>query len=104
VAPVARPVPAPRAGWVAHCGALAIGRAAMRLGAGRERKEDAIDHAVGIVVHAKPGDEVEAGQPLAHVFARDGARAEATAAEVLEAYAIVDGPVERPPLLLETVG
>ena len=97
-------VPAPRAGAVAHCGALAIGRAAMRLGAGRERKEDPIDHAVGIVVHAKPGDAVEAGEPLAHVHARDAAQAERTADEVLAAYEIVDGAVERPPLLLETVG
>ena len=67
-------VPAPRAGSVARCGALAIGRAAMRLGAGRERKEDAIDHAVGIVVHVKPGDVVERGEPLAHVHARDTRR------------------------------
>ena len=55
-------VPAPRAGAVARCGALAIGRAAMRLGAGRERKEDPIDHAVGIVVHAKPGDRGRGGR------------------------------------------
>jgi pyrimidine-nucleoside phosphorylase len=103
-APVVLAVPAPRSGAVAHCGALAIGRAAMRLGAGRERKEDAIDHAVGVVVHAKPGDEVGAGDPLAHVHARDRARAEAAAAEVLAAYELADGPVERPPPLLETIG
>ena len=70
----------------------------------RERKEDVIDHAVGIVVLAKPGDAVEAGQPLAHVFARTAEAAEATAAEVLAAYAFAEYPVERPPLLLETVG
>jgi pyrimidine-nucleoside phosphorylase len=104
MAPVALAVPAPRAGSVERCGALAIGRAAMRLGAGRERKEDPIDHAVGIVVHAKPGDVVESGEPLAHVFARDDARAQAAAAEILAAYALVDGPVKRAPLLLETVG
>ena len=86
-APVVVAVPAPRAaGSVVRCGALAIGRAAMRLGAGRERKEDPIDHAVGIVVHAKPGDEVEAGEPLAHVHARDAAGAERAAAEVLAAF------------------
>jgi pyrimidine-nucleoside phosphorylase len=103
-APVVLAVPAPRSGAVARCGALEIGRTAMRLGAGRERKEDPIDHAVGILVHAKPGDEVAAGDALAHVHARDRARAEQAAAEVLAAYAIVDGPVERPPLLLETIG
>jgi thymidine phosphorylase len=96
-------VSAPRGGAVAHCGALAIGRAAMRLGAGRERKEDRIDHAVGVVVHAKPGDEVQAGDPLAHVHARDRGRGQAAAAEVLAASELGGGPVERPPLLLETI-
>jgi pyrimidine-nucleoside phosphorylase len=103
LAPVARGVPAPRSASVARCGALAIGRAAMRLGAGRERKEDVIDHGVGIVVLAKPGDRVEAGEPLAHVFARTAEAAEAAVAEVLAAYAFSDAPVRRPPLLLATV-
>jgi thymidine phosphorylase len=103
-APVVLAVPAPRAGAVARCGALAIGRAAMRLGAGRERKEDPIDHAVGIVVHAKPGDEVSAGEALADVHARDRGPAEQGAAEVLAAYELVDGAVERPALRLGTVG
>ena len=57
-------------GTVERCSALAIGHAAMRLGAGRERKEDAIDHAVGIVVHAKAGARVDAGDVLATVHAR----------------------------------
>jgi pyrimidine-nucleoside phosphorylase len=103
-APVVLAVPAPRAGAVARCGALAIGRAAMRLGAGRERKEDPIDHAVGIVVHAKPGDHVSPGDALADIHARDRVGAERAAAEVLAAYELVDGPVERPPLVLETIG
>jgi pyrimidine-nucleoside phosphorylase len=103
-APVVHPVPAPRSGWVARCGALAVGRAAMRLGAGRERKEDPIDPAVGVVVHAKPGDEVEAGRPLAHVHARDAAAAQAAAGAVLAAYELADERVEPPALLLETIG
>jgi thymidine phosphorylase len=76
----------------------------MRLGAGRERKEDPVDPAVGVVVHAKPGDEVDAGEPLAHVHARDAAAAEAAAAEVLAAYELGGEPVEAPALLLETIG
>ena len=97
-APVIVAVPAPRAGLVARCGALAIGRAAMRLGAGRERKEDPIDHAVGIVVHAKPGDDVEAGEPLAHVHARDGgARRGAPSAEVLRRLRARRRPGRAPP-------
>jgi pyrimidine-nucleoside phosphorylase len=103
-APLSLAVTAPRAASVARCGALAVGRAAMRLGAGRERKEDVIDHAVGVVVHAKPGAAVEAGEPIAHVFARSAEAAQAAAAEVLAAYAFAEGPVARPPLLLETIG
>jgi thymidine phosphorylase len=85
-------------------GAGAASRLGRALRGARDRKEDPIDHAVGIVVHAKPGDEVAAGQLLAHVHARDDTRAESAAAEVLAAYAIDDGPVVRPPLLLETIG
>jgi thymidine phosphorylase len=44
--------------------AMAVGVAAWRLGAGRARKEDAVSFGAGIVLHAKPGDEVRAGQPL----------------------------------------
>ena len=55
-------------------------------------------------MHAKPGDVVVADQPIAHVHARDAESGEIAAAEVLAAYDVVDGPVERPPLLLETIG
>ena len=57
-------VAAPRSGYLTRCDALDLGVAAMRLGAGRERKEDAIDPGVGLRVLAKVGDPVEAGQPL----------------------------------------
>jgi thymidine phosphorylase len=55
-------------------------------------------------VHAKPGDQIAAGDALAHVHARDEAGARQAAAEVLAAYSLVDGPVAPPPLLLETIG
>ena len=63
-------------------GAIAVGRAALQLGAGRRTKEDAIDHAVGIVCLAKRGDRVEAGEPLAEVHARDVVSAATAVAEV----------------------
>ena len=63
-------VPAPRAGWVGRCHARGIADVAMRLGAGRTVPGAAIDHAVGVVVHAKAGTRVELGQPLATVHAR----------------------------------
>src|SRR5690349_7388473 len=79
-APVVVDVPAPRSGVVRRCHALGIGLAAMRLGAGRARKEDAVDHAVGVVVRAKAGDRVEAGRPLATLHARTAPDTDAVAA------------------------
>jgi thymidine phosphorylase len=102
-APVQHAVPAPRGGYVEEAGALAIGLAAVRLGAGRSRPGEAVDHAVGIVLAAKPGDAVEAGAPLATVHARDTASAEAAAADVAAAYRVGDTPVTVPDVLLETI-
>jgi pyrimidine-nucleoside phosphorylase len=95
-APIVRRVPAPAAGFVQAIAATAIGEAALRLGAGRVRKEDEIDHAVGIVCHAKRGDAVEGGAPLAEVHARSDDAAERGVAEVLAAYTVgQDQPSER---------
>ncbi len=69
-APVVVGVPAHRSGWVTRCHARDVADVAMRLGAGRTEVGAPIDHAVGVVVHAKSGTWVEAGQPLATVHAR----------------------------------
>jgi thymidine phosphorylase len=55
---------APASGWLTGLDALAVGTAAWRLGAGRARKEDRVSAAAGIICLAKPGDRVQAGQPL----------------------------------------
>ena len=70
-APFVREVFAPRAGYVQRLGALPVGLAALHLGAGRREKDDAVDHAVGVVCVKKRGDEVEAGEPLAEIHAQD---------------------------------
>ena len=102
-APVALDVPSPASGYAAHVGAIAVGNAAVHLGAGRRTKEDAIDHAVGILCLVKRGDAVDEGQPLARVLARDDVTAAEAAREVLAAYTIAaDQPPERP-VLLEVV-
>jgi pyrimidine-nucleoside phosphorylase len=87
-AEVVRPVPAPEAGFVEAIAATAIGEAALRLGAGRARKEDRIDHAVGIVCLAKRGDPVESGAPLAEVHARSDEAADRAIVDVRAAYTI----------------
>lgn len=57
-------VTAPRSGVLVQQDALPFGIAAWRLGAGRARKQDPVQHAAGIDLHAKPGDTVTEGQPL----------------------------------------
>jgi pyrimidine-nucleoside phosphorylase len=102
-APVVRPVEAARDGFVTRLDAIAVGQAAVRLGAGRRTKDDAIDHAVGIVCHAKRGDRVSAGDVLAEVHARDEAAAAAAAAELLEAYELGGAAPDARPIVLETI-
>jgi pyrimidine-nucleoside phosphorylase len=103
LAPVVREVTAPRAGAVVALGAIAIGNAALHLGAGRRTKADEIDHAVGVVCRAKRGDEVEAGQVLAEVHARTEAAADEAARDVLAAYELGDEPPSERRVLLEVL-
>jgi pyrimidine-nucleoside phosphorylase len=102
-APVVRTVPAERAGYVGWLGALAVGVAAMRLGAGRVTKDHRLDYSVGVICLRKRGDRVEADDVLAEIHAADEASAGAAAAEVLAAYELVD---EVPPtrgVILDTL-
>ena len=85
-APIRVPVQSPSDGVVTRVGALAVGIAALELGAGRTTKADPIDHAVGVLCFAKRGDEVLAGDDLAEVHARDDASAAAAVEAVLGAY------------------
>jgi thymidine phosphorylase len=57
-------VEAPSSGTLTHLDAYAVGVAAWRLGAGRARKEDPVQHAAGVLCRVKPGEPVEAGQPV----------------------------------------
>lgn len=70
-APIQEPFPAPCSGYVTGIHAQQIGFAGTALGAGRKRKGDPIDPAVGLVMAHRVGDRVEAGQPLAVFHARD---------------------------------
>ena len=98
-APQITEVTADRAGWVERCHSRAVGDAAMRLGAGRAHKEDTIDPAVGIVVQAKRGDRVEAGQLLAQVHSRGPVDEGAVRA----CFTIVDREVLPEPVVLEVL-
>jgi pyrimidine-nucleoside phosphorylase len=94
---------AERDGIVTEVGAGAVGIAAMLLGAGRERAEDPIDRAVGVVVRAKPGERVSAGDPVFEVRYRD-ARKLTDALPLLEsAFEIGAAPPPPSPLVLEVI-
>ncbi len=89
---------ASRRGFVARTEPRAIGRGIISLGGGRTTMDDTIDDAVGFVITVKPGDWVEAGEPIASVFARDEAGLRAGAGALREAISI--GEEAEPPLPL----
>ena len=102
-APVVGEAKAPRGGVVGSLGALAVGIAALELGAGRRTMEDTIDHSVGVVLRAKRGDQVAEGDVLAEIHARDDASAERAIAAVLAAYEIGDESPRAHGILLDVV-
>jgi pyrimidine-nucleoside phosphorylase len=102
-APLIREVFAPRGGYVQRLVALPVGLAAVHLGGGRQEKDDAIDHAVGIVCLRKRGDRVEEGEPLAEIHARTERAAEEAAADVLRAYELGDDEPRARPIVLDTL-
>jgi pyrimidine-nucleoside phosphorylase len=102
-APVVTQVTAPSAGYVQGIATTAIGQAALGLGAGRRRKEDDIDHAVGILCLAKRGQETAAGDVIAEVHARTDESAEAGAAEIAAAYRIGPEPPQDVPIVLDVI-
>jgi len=91
-------VPAKESGYVAEITAETIGVAAMVLGAGRATKESVIDLAVGVVLHKKVGDPVQAGEALVTIHSNQENVQEAMD-KIYSAYRIVDEKVEKPTLI-----
>src|SRR3989442_539269 len=87
-APVRRAVPAAESGQVAALDALEIALAAKSLGAGRDRKDAAIDLSVGVVLHKKVGDRVQAGESLATAHARTDDGAAKVTSRIAAAFAL----------------
>lgn len=90
------------AGVVSAIDTAQIGVAASMLGAGRERKEDTIDPAVGIIVEKKLGDRVDAGDAIAIINANDPARIPEAESLIRTAYTFSDS-VTVPPLILDFI-
>ena len=89
---------ASRRGFIARVEPRAIGRGIAALGGGRTKMDDKLDLSVGFVITARPGDWVEAGEPLATIFARDRSGVESGRATLRTAIAI--GDEADPPLPL----
>jgi pyrimidine-nucleoside phosphorylase len=100
---IVRAVRAPRSGYLNQVDAREIGLAAVDLGAGRHKKTDLIDHAVGFVCPHKVGDRVQRGDLLFSVHANDEARAEAAIVRVLAAHRVSPKRVRKLPLFYGTL-
>ena len=102
-APVRRVVTAERAGIVSGMDTMRLGYIAQGLGAGRRTKEDVIDPAVGFIMHARLGDTVSAGDPLAEIHARKEDDYEQAAAAIRDTVRITDSAPCAHPLIYAAV-
>ena len=93
----------PTTGYIQQIDAAAIGNSAMLLGAGRAKKGEPIDLAVGLVLHGRVGDFVKQGDPLATLYTNDQHNINSVCAKVITAIRVGDSLATPQPLLLGTV-
>lgn len=94
-----------RAGYIVSMQCEQIGTACVILGGGRERKEDSVDPAVGIVLHKKVGDRVDSGEPLATVHYNQESRAERAKQLILQSCEVAEAPPpHKRPLIHRVIG
>ena len=91
-------VNAPRSGNISQVQARSVGEASVTLGAGRAKKSDPIDYAVGFIIHHKVGDRVQKGDPLFTIHANDEAKLAEVREIVLAAHSFSDVQVASLPL------
>ena len=102
-APVLYPVRAREEGYLAHVNGTVLGLAAQRMGAGRMRKEDVIDPAVGFVMEKRIGDHVQPGDVLCTLHAASENNAKETEQRILSALSFTKEPAPRARLLYALV-
>lgn len=98
------PVLAEKSGWVNSVNAREVGETSVQLGAGREKKGDLIDPAVGIMVYAKIGDQVQAGQTVFEIHANNAGKLLQAKERLKNAIEITQDRVERPPYFHGVIG
>ena len=96
-------IQAPRYGYISGINAREVGRTVCSLGGGRARKDDPIDHAVGVIIHKKVGKWVEAGDSLFTIHSDDRGGMEEARMRLLDAHSWSDDPVEPLPLFYGVV-
>jgi len=96
-------LPAPQDGYIAAINAMEVGLATVALGAGREKKGEPIDPAVGVVLRKKVGEHVKEGEPLLTIHANDKQRLAEAQQRLLAAYQWSDVPVTPPPLIRQII-
>lgn len=94
---------APVSGYISAIDSFTVGMAAIDTGAGRRRKEDAVDYGAGFIFHANVGDRVEKGQKLVTVHSDRSQQTTSVLARLQQAVAIVPHAVVRPKLVLHRV-
>lgn len=94
-------VESPQSGYLEQVQARIIGEAAVALGAGRAKKGDPVEHAVGFVIHHKVGDKIEKGEPLFTIYANEEKLQSEARKAVLAAHCWSDEPVAPLPLFYE---
>ncbi|HLK63868.1 MAG TPA: thymidine phosphorylase [Bryobacteraceae bacterium] len=99
-----REITSPRGGYVSSISAEDIGIASNMIGAGRDRKEDAIDPAVGIILEVKVGERVDAGSVLCRLYYTKEDRVEEAAEMVEDAFSLSPQKPDERELILEVVG
>jgi pyrimidine-nucleoside phosphorylase len=99
-----REINSPRAGYVSSIDAEDIGVASNMIGAGRDKKEDAIDPAVGIILEVKTGEKVDAGSVLCRLYYTKDDRVDEAADMVEDAFRISSQKPDERELILEVVG
>jgi pyrimidine-nucleoside phosphorylase len=100
---VVEPLLAPRTATIAAMNTTQIGWAVVRLGGGRLTKGDKIDHAVGLLLPVKIGDNINAGDEIGTVHANDPDKLAQAQTEILAAIAWSDEPVEPLPHIYATI-
>lgn len=98
------PITADSAGWVKVVDAQAVGESSVEIGAGRAKKGDIIDQAVGIMVRVKVGDKINAGQTLFDVHVNDRKAFETVFQKLKTSVQISEEPVEPPPYFWGVIG